>query len=68
MVKRSSGIIIRILQIIMMLKGLKVGLLSYMCVNLMWKCPLIKEVTCSDGYTLKMNLNSYKHELREVVP
>ena len=49
MVKRSSGIVIRILEIIMMLKGLKVGLLSYMCVHLMWKWPLIKEVTCSDG-------------------
>ena len=34
-VKRSSAIIIRILKILMMLKGLKIGLLSYMCVNLM---------------------------------
>ena len=46
-VKRSSGIIMRILQIIMILKALKVSLLCYMWVNLMWKFPLITKETCS---------------------
>ena len=49
MVKRSSEIIMGILQIIKMLKGMRVGLLCYMWVNLMWKCPLIKKETCSEG-------------------
>ena len=48
-VKRSSGIIMSILQIIMILKGLKVGLLCYMWVNLMCKWPLEKKEPCSDG-------------------
>ena len=48
-VKRSNSIMMRILRIIMMLKGLKVGLLCYMWVNLMWKWPLIKKEPCSDG-------------------
>ena len=37
-VKRSSGIIMRILQIIMILKALKVSLLWYMWIHLMWEC------------------------------
>ena len=37
-VKRCSVIIMRILQIIMMLKALKVSLLCYMCIHLMWEC------------------------------
>ena len=48
-VKRSNSIIKRILRIKMMLKGLKVRLLYYMWVSLMWKWPLIKKETCSDG-------------------
>ena len=48
-VKRSNGMIMWILQIIMIIKGLKVGLLWYMWVNLMWKWPLIKKETCSDA-------------------
>ena len=48
-VKRSNGIIMWILQFIMIIKGLKVGLLWYMWVNLMWKWPLIKKETCSDA-------------------
>ena len=44
----------RMLQIIMILKGLKVALLCYMWVNLMRKCPLIKKETCSNGKTLKI--------------
>ena len=61
MVKRSNSIMKRILQIMMILKGLKVGLLCYMWVNLMWKSPIIKKETCSDGLTSKVNLNCYKH-------
>ena len=49
MVKRISYKMKRILQIMMILKGLKVGLLCYMWVNLMWKWPLIKKESCSDG-------------------
>ena len=49
MVERISYIMKRILQIIMMLKGLKVGLLYYMWVNLMWKWPVIMKESCSDG-------------------
>ena len=49
MVKHISYIMKRILQIIMMLKGLKVGLLYYMSVNLMWKWPIIKKEPCSDA-------------------
>ena len=52
----------------MMFKRFKVGLLCYMWVNLMWKWPLIKKETCSDGYTLKINLNCYEHELSGVIP
>ena len=37
-VKRSSGIIMRILQIIMILKALKVGSVWYMWIHLMWEC------------------------------
>ena len=48
-VKRSNSIMKRILRIKMMLKGLKVGLLEYMRVILMWKWPLIKKETCSDA-------------------
>ena len=48
-VKRSNSIMKRILRIKMMLKGLKVGLLYYMSVNLMWKWPPIKKDSCSDG-------------------
>ena len=58
----------RILQIMMILKGLKVGVICYMGGgNLVWKWPLIKKETCSDGYTSKINLNCYEHELSEVV-
>ena len=49
MVKRISYKMKRILQMMMILKGLKVGLLCYMWVNLMWKWPLIKKESCSDG-------------------
>ena len=49
MVKRISYKMKRILQMMIILKGLKVGLLCYMWVNLMWKLPLIKKETCSDA-------------------
>ena len=48
-VMRSSGIIMRILQIIVMLKCFRVSLLCYMWVTLSWECPLIKKETCSGG-------------------
>ena len=37
-VKRNSGIIMSILQIIMILKDLKVSLLCYIWIHLMWEC------------------------------
>ena len=49
MLKRSNCIMKGILQIMMIFKGFKVGLLCYMWVNLMWKWPLIEKETCSDG-------------------
>ena len=58
----------RILQLIMLLKGLRVGLLCYMWVNLMRKCPVLKKETCSGDETSKINLNCCRHMLSEVVP
>ena len=37
-VKRSSGIIMSILQIIMILKALKVSFVGYMWIHIMWEC------------------------------
>ena len=53
----------RILQIIVMLKGLRVSLLCYMWVILLLECPHIKKDTCSNGYTSKINLNCYRHDI-----
>ena len=47
-VKRSNGIIMWILQIMMILKALKVSLLWYMWIHQMWECSN-KERDCSDG-------------------
>ena len=62
----SSGIIMRILQIIMILKALKVSLLWYMYIHLMWECSN-KERDLFWWLDIKDQFKFDEHELSEVM-
>ena len=66
-VKRSSGIIMRILRIIMILKALKVSFVGYMWIHIMWECSN-KERDLFKLLDIKDQLKLLYTWLSEVVP